>query len=241
MKIGIISDIHSNLEALQTVLEKMSSVDSIICAGDVVGYGANPNECVGLIKDRGIQCVLGNHDRAVLTGDTSWFNPLAAKAVHWTRNALHNECREFLAGLPEKFTFDFDFPLLVVHGSPMNPVEEYVLEERGARRCFEATKQEIIIIGHTHVAQSFSLVGVDPVVELRLYKNGGVLNLGGRTIINAGSVGQPRDGNWMASYAVIEGRRAEIFRVAYDVESTSKKILGAGLPQFFADRLHAGI
>lgn len=238
MKIGIISDIHSNLEALQTVLEKMPSVDPIICAGDIVGYGANPNECVGLIKDRNIRCVLGNHDRAVLTGDTSWFNPLAAKAVHWTRNALHSECREFLAGLPEKLSFDFDFPLLVVHGSPMNPVEEYVLEERGARRCFEAAKQDLIIIGHTHVAQSFSL---GKTVETGYYKGGGVLNLGGRTIINAGSVGQPRDGNWMASYAVIEGRRAEIFRVAYDVESASKKILGAGLPQFFADRLHAGI
>lgn len=238
MKLGIISDIHSNLEALQTVLEKMPSVDALICAGDVVGYGANPNECVGLIKDRGIRCVLGNHDKAVLTGDTSWFNPLAAKAAHWTRKVLHSEYREFLAELPEKLPLDLDFPLLVVHGSPMNPVEEYVLDERTAGRCFKAAKQELIIIGHTHVAQSFSL---GKTIESRQYKNGGVLSVGGRAIINAGSVGQPRDGNWMASYAVMEGRKAEIFRVAYDAESASRKISDAGLPQFFADRLHAGL
>lgn len=238
MRIAVLSDIHSNLEALRAVLDALPSVDRILCLGDIVGYGADPAAVIDLLRERGAEAVQGNHDWAVVTGDTEWFNPWAARAVEWTRSVLDRGPVDYLQRLPR--TLDLPGPdVLAVHGSPRDPLFEYVVSAEAALGSFGATGRRVILLGHSHVAMRFSLR--ERRVEWRAFPEGGGEVLGPRTLLNPGSVGQPRDGNPRASLALLDEDGFEIRRVEYDVARAAGKIREAGLPEFLAQRLFRGV
>jgi putative phosphoesterase len=226
MLIAFISDIHSNLEALQAVLKKIDEmkIERIYCLGDIVGYGAQPCECIRIIRERRIQSVLGNHDLASVTGNTSFFNPVAASAVVWTSTRLHLEEMEFLKNLPERLELVLDnLKILLVHGSPKDPIWEYVFPENVDENFAKGLNFDVVIMGHTHV----------PFVK----KFRKVL------IANCGAVGQPRDHDPRASFLILDIKKveAEIVRVKYDIESAAQKIIDVGLPRLLAERLYLGM
>ncbi len=238
-RICLVSDIHSNLEAFEKVLESVTKFDCpILCLGDIVGYGANPNECIELVKGHGIRSVLGNHDAAAIGEiDTAWFNDRARYSAEWTANQLTEESRLFLEGLKTEMRFG---RALLVHGSPMDPISEYVSNTHIADEVFHFVGDDLIIVGHTHVPCSFAdapeeIIATD-------YVHGGTFKISSRCILNPGSVGQPRDANPMASYGVLDFSELEfsVFRTYYDVKKASRKILSAGLPESLASRLFEG-
>lgn len=238
MRIALLSDIHSNLEALRAVLDSLPSVDRILCLGDIVGYGADPAQVIDLLRERGAEALQGNHDWAVVTGDTAEFNPLAARAVEWTRSVLDRGPVDFLRRLPRTLEVE-GCDALAVHGSPLDPLFEYVTGAGAARGCFGATSRSLILLGHSHIAMRFALR--EGRVEGRAFPEGGAETLGPRTILNPGSVGQPRDGNPRASFGLLAEGRFEIRRVEYDVAGAARKIREAGLPEFLAERLFFGM
>lgn len=226
-KIGVIADPHSNLQALEAVLEDMPKVDKIICAGDLVGYGAQPNEVVEIAKTKGIPTVMGNHDHAAVRGDVSSFNPYAAKAVLWTSEALDDENREFLKNLPLKSEFrEEGWGIYMVHGSPRRPLTEYIfpgISNQALVRLTKGINVDVIILGHTHVPLKRRIMG--------------------KLIINPGSVGQPRDRDPQASYMMLKlGREINVEhkRVPYSIEEATQKIREASLPEELATRLNFG-
>ncbi|HEX9908418.1 MAG TPA: metallophosphoesterase family protein [Thermoplasmata archaeon] len=225
MRIALVADIHSNLQALEAVSEKIAraGADITLCAGDIVGYGANPNECCRIAKAMAQRSVAGNHDLAALTKDTSSFNPFAARAALWTADQLKHEEQAYLRSLnvAEKVEFR-GIGIAIHHGSPSS-VDEYVFEDGATQDLMELAKAQVLVLGHTHV----------PFV--REYKGG--------MIVNPGSVGQPRDGNRRASFAVLDldEMRCTIERVDYDIGAASRAILEAGLPSVLARRLSSGI
>lgn len=242
MRYGILADIHSNLEALEAVLAELDkrSVDEILCLGDIVGYGADPAECVRIIRERCRVIVCGNHDYAVFNDKIlKFFKPAAKEAVLWTRNALSEEDREFLGGLPLKKSME---DMLLVHAAPLFPEEwEYVSNPEDARRNFNCFDEKMCFLGHSHVPAVF---GLNEEVDACRISNEPVSFFSPRMryIINPGSAGQPRDGNPDASFAVFDSSRRElkIIRVAYDVKTAAKKIIESGLPGVLARRLGAG-
>ena len=225
MRAGIIADIHSNLPALEAVLETIErlDVDSILCAGDVVGYGAHPNECCARIRSLGVQSIAGNHDRAAITRAVSGLNPYAAAAAIWTGENLDNDSRAFLSELPPSLRIDSGEgrAMAIHHGSDLNP-HEYVYEEDVDPGILERCSCEVVILGHTHVPFSTRLPS-------------GI-------VTNPGSVGQPRDGDPRASLAVLdtESLRCEIHRIEYDIDEEAEGIRSAGLPEVLAKRLYIG-
>ncbi|KON31112.1 hypothetical protein AC482_01915 [miscellaneous Crenarchaeota group-15 archaeon DG-45] len=228
MRLLIVSDIHSNLPALRRVLEDAGPFDAAVCAGDIVGYGPDPGECVGMIEERGFRCVAGNHDAAVVTGDVSGFNPHAAGAVAINERLLDGERRAWLGDLPTGLTFSVEgIEVAVFHGSPHDPLNEYVFPVEAGLRAqafLDLTGADLLILGHTHV----------PYVH----------RLSRRMAVNPGSVGQPRDGDPRASYMVIdvEGGAAAVEhrRVGYDVEEVASRMRRLGLPEMLAVRLFHG-
>jgi len=234
MIIALISDIHSNLEALRAVWNEVKHADAIFCMGDLVGYGANPNEVVEFIKEqmekRTFLCVRGNHDNAIAFGADWGFNPYAREAVRWHQRVISTENLEFLRRLPVRqlFTDDTGRSYLVIHGSPRAPLDEYLfpwLPDSEFKTVLNYVRQDDLLVGHTHV----------PMLRI----------LDGRRIINPGGVGQPRDGDWRAAYALIDTEKeplnnVEFHRVEYAVEEAAKKIIEAGLPRFLAERLFEG-
>lgn len=234
MRLAILSDIHSNLEALTKALNVVDtmSVDEIICLGDIVGYGANPNECVEIIRQRCKTVLLGNHDLAAVDISTAeFFTHMARVAAEWTHRTLTAENMQFLRGLP----YTANRPnILLVHASPYQPEEwHYILSTFDALEAFKAFEERICFIGHSHVPGIFSSTG----------KPTSALNKEGRFIINVGSVGQPRDGNPQLSFGVFETEtgKYENVREDYDVSGASARILEEGLPRGLADRLFAGV
>ncbi|MBN2330485.1 MAG: YfcE family phosphodiesterase [Candidatus Aenigmarchaeota archaeon] len=225
--IAAISDVHSNLEALKGVLAKVTRADMILDAGDVVGYNAKPNGCIALFKKHRIRSVLGNHDQSCITGDTGNMNPVAAQAIDWTRKTLSGTSMRYLKRLPEKLELSIKGRRIVVmHGSPMDPMNDYVFpwaSERVLERYLDMEEADILILGNTHV----------PFVN----------KLGDRLVVNPGSVGQPRDHGTESSHAVIDPVRLEasILRTKYDIIRVSNEITGAGLPVFLAERLFQGL
>ena len=223
---AVISDVHANLEALQAVIEEIGGAD-VYCLGDLVDYGAQPNEVVQMIRQRKIPSLLGNHDQAAATGDTSLFNPRAAMSSVWTRKALTDENADFLRSLPQEMRPELGVETYFTHGSPDDRLWEYV-DPRTHGDLFghylDKMKVRLMGLGHTHVPY--------------------VWKEDGRTVFNPGSVGQPRDGDWRASFAEldVEGRdvKVEIRRVEYDREGAAAKIRAAGLPGAFAERLRTG-
>lgn len=246
---AIFSDVHSNLEALQAVFADIAGqgVTEVICLGDVIGYGPNPRECLDLVMSKAKLTLLGNHDQAVIF-DPVHFNPAAERAALWTREQLEapvpnrnavDRRWEFLAECPRKHK-DGDF--FFVHGSPRNPLNEYIFpediyNERKIKAIF-ALVEKYCFQGHTHLPGVFteSLQFLAPDEIDYTYQ------LDGRkTLCNVGSVGQPRDGDWRSCYVLLDGTTIRYRRVEYDVETTIKKIKDIDeLDDFLGDRLRDG-
>lgn len=242
MRLAVLSDIHSNLEAFEAVLSLIDrlGVDELLCLGDVVGYNADPNACVHMLRSLAARTVMGNHDARVAgLDDTSRFNPPAAEAVAWTRSVITEENASFLRGLPAEIAEDGDF--VAVHGSP-GDYDAYILGPSMAAESMELVEDggfRLCFFGHTHrpVAYVERGSGVETATGRRVALGGG------RTCMaNPGSVGQPRDGDPRASFLVYDRGEAviEFFRVRYDVERAAAKVLAAGLPEAFASRLKGG-
>src|SRR5262245_9498997 len=242
---AILSDVHGNLEALRAVLEdaRGQGASEVYCLGDVIGYGPDPGACLDLAMGFRV-ALLGNHDQAALTAPEG-FNPAAERSSAWTRGVLHEPSGargrrlEFLARLPRRHS---DGGLLFVHGSARNPVNEYVFPEdvcnpRKMARVF-ALVERVCFQGHTHLPGVFT----ESLDFLGPRELGGAYRLGrGKALVNVGSVGQPRDGDPRASYALLEGDVVRFRRVDYDVGATARKLLG--VPEVggaLARRLQAG-
>ncbi len=241
MKYAIIADIHSNLMALETVLadiETKGGVDEIWCLGDIVGYGPEPHRCIEIIQSRCSACVAGNHDWAAIGKmDTSYFNPEAAEAAEWTSRQLKLEDIHFLESLPLTLEKG-DFTL--AHGSPRDPIWEYILSVPEAEENLKYFKTLYCLIGHSHIPILFecgepcSAYMISPETKLNLGKK--------RLIINPGSVGQPRDGDPLAAYAIYDSGAGTInfYRIPYDILTTQQRMQDAGLPEWLIHRLAHG-
>lgn len=243
MRIAILGDIHGNLEAFEAVLEdieKKGGVDRFWCIGDTVGYGPDPNRCIDMVREGRYALVAGNHDwAAVGKVDIADFNPEAAGAVLWSQGQLTLENKDFLAHLPISLETD-NFTL--VHGSPRQPIWEYLLSPGVARENMKNFNTPYCLIGHSHIPLYFEMV--EEKCFLREFHPGTPLKLREeRLIINPGSVGQPRDGDPRSSYLIYELEKAEIrhYRISYDIAAVQKKMLKLGLPQALAARLSYGM
>jgi len=248
VKRALISDIHSNIEALEAVMADIreQGIEEIYCLGDLVGYGPNPRECIDRIMRLPV-CLLGNHDQGALF-DPEGFNSGAERAIFWTRHQLENsndsatrrhQRWDFLGGLPRNRQED---QFLFVHGSARNPLNEYVFPEdiynrRKLEKIFSLIKQ-YSFQGHTHVPGVFT----EGFEFLSPEELGHEYRLGdGKAMINVGSVGQPRDGDWRACYTIIDGEMVRFRRVEYPLETTIEKIYAVPeLDNFLGDRLRDG-
>jgi diadenosine tetraphosphatase ApaH/serine/threonine PP2A family protein phosphatase len=238
VRVGLLSDIHANLVALEAVLTALAGIEALWVTGDTVGYGAEPSEVLALLRERKALLIQGNHDRAVATGEgLDYFHDQAAEAARMHTAWLSADERDHLASLPpiksvERFT--------LCHGSLRDPLWEYVTSVPAAAASLARSPTPFCCNGHTHVPALFleegdRLRSVRPASE-RAYQ------LTTRCLLNAGSVGQPRDGDPRAAYAVLDTDAgiATFFRVAYRVEEAQRRIRARGLPEMFADRLAFG-
>jgi len=243
MRYAVIADIHSNLEAFTAVLEDIGQrggVDGVWCLGDVVGYGPDPHQCIELLRQCSHVCVAGNHDWAAIGKvDTAEFNPDAATAAHWTTRQLSTADKKYLENLPLTIEKD-DFTL--VHGSPREPIWEYVISTSLAQVNFDFFQSPYCLVGHSHVPLVFKDEGGDCSFN-RLSPSVGLVLGENRLIINPGGVGQPRDGDPHASYAIYdsEARSFRLHRVAYDITTTQDKMMQNGLPIRLVVRLSHGM
>jgi putative phosphoesterase len=237
LRLLIVSDIHSNHAALRAVLDDAAPWDRCICAGDTVGYGPDPNECIGALRDKSFRCIRGNHDHEVITGDASSpegapgnfrFNPRAARAIEINRGLLTPDSRAYLRGLPTSLRLRVDgVNIAVYHGSPRAPLSEYVMPEEAKMRAAQLIAESdcnLLVLGHTHKPYA--------------------VEHGDALLLNPGSVGQPRDGDPRASYAIVEIAEGKInphiHRVKYDIMRTQDKMKRRGLPKTLATRLGRG-
>jgi predicted phosphodiesterase len=244
MRIGLISDIHSNWEALMAVHEALKSdrVDSICCAGDVVGYCADPLACIEWVQSycttgSGLMCVQGNHDYAVAAGDTLNFNPVAVSAAKWTSGMLRKEHIKWLSDLPYTLTSN---DIFISHGSPTDPEEfHYILSAEDAVEATQHFQTTLAVLGHSHAPFIFEKCNTHAGF---IIENKYVINPKCKYIFNIGSVGQPRDGDPRAAYAVYDTETGlfSIKRVDYDIQRAVNKINEAGLPQVLGSRLISG-
>lgn len=244
MRTAVMADIHSNLEALQAVLGRIEALDAneIICLGDIVGYNADPNACVDIVRGRNIKCILGNHDVcAANLEEPDGFNPLARRAVLWTRAELTDENRLYLRNLPREQRVK---DLFLFHGS-IHDTNRYILYMSDAADNFALLTGmghflRVGFFGHTHVravlSYSRGAVSVEFSSDLQLAEKNHYL-------INPGSVGQPRDGDPRASFLVYDSdeHRVIFSRVEYDIQACQDKIIRAGLPSGLAERLVSGV
>lgn len=226
MKIAYISDIHSNLEALETALREITrlEVDRIYCLGDIVGYGADPNACVELIRESTQGAIAGNHDfAAVGLTSTKHFNSFAQQAIQWTDKQLSEDNRQYIKNLPLTLSNDSVF---CVHSTPITPEKwGYIFSREDANRHLEAFDEPICFIGHSHIPAIFESKDK------------------ARCIVNIGSVGQPRDRDPRLSFVIFDTDTVEFERVRleYDVEKAAAKIRKVELPEFLAERLFLGV
>ncbi len=243
MRIAVLSDIHSNLVALDAILAQLGKVDAVWHLGDVVGYGPDPDGVVARLASLGAVGVRGNHDAAAIGGpEIDWFNPEARAAIEWTRDRIGRDTQDWLAAQPEVREIG-EFSL--VHGSPRDPLREYVTSAAIAGECLAAIKTPHGLHGHTHVPVAFvaSEDGDDDRVEILGPGPGSGVSLGGRrTFLNPGSVGQPRDGDPTSSCLVLDTDEAVAMwsRAAYDIPAVQRAMHAAGLPRRLADRLSIG-
>lgn len=242
MRVLLITDIHANLVALDAVIEDAGAVDAVWCLGDVVGYGPRPTECCAWVEANAAITVVGNHDWAALGRiDLDDFNEGARQSTLWTVEQLTPHAYQWLDALPNRYIED---DTTLVHGSPRHPVWEYLLRPAQAAANFEYFDTDICFVGHTHAPAIFheglSLRGEPSYVPP--YGEPIILS-GGRYIVNPGSVGQPRDGDPRAAYALYDPttRTIEFRRLAYDIEQTQSQMRDAGLPDSLVNRLARGL
>jgi len=239
MRYAIISDIHANLEALQAVLEDIEKreIKDYICLGDIAGYGAEPNECIDIVRGLNCPCILGNHDAgAIGTTDIGRFNSAARTAVEYHKEILTDENREYLSKLKlvdriETFT--------IVHANLEDPPEwGYIFNSGEAEHYFQYQKDKVCFFGHTHFQSCFQNNTMTPFSKPSKIK----IKPGHKYLINVGSVGQPRDGNPEAAYGIydLETNTVTLCRVPYDIEIAQQKMLDANLPNILALRLAIG-
>lgn len=247
MRVGILGDIHSNLEALEAVVEKMrgEDLDHWVQVGDIIGYGADPRPCLALVRELGCTVCIGNHDAAVVDIlDTEYFNTYARAAIDWTRDQLRQEDMDFLRNLPlvvehSEFT--------VVHGSLHMPNQfGYVLSKVEAADSIREQRSKMTFVGHSHVPALYMQREGAELENLEvIYKSEFEARVSSfkHVLMNVGSVGQPRDEDKRAAYAIYDTEtfEARVSRVSYDIERTQEKIRSAGLPAVLADRLALGV
>ncbi len=243
MRFAFISDIHANLEALEAVLDDIGTqnIDEVICLGDIVGYGANPNECCELISSRAPVTLLGNHDAAAVDQlSTQHFNIHAKIAIEWTSKNLKKENQAFLDALPFKATKP---SMTLVHATPYEPNMWYYITslEEAAFNC-QFFDTQLCFVGHTHIP---IVIVLDKDKELYVHQDSSI-HLdeveGGRLLINVGSVGQPRDRNPKSCYGIFDNDTGEFIyrRVAYDIDKTQAKMKKIKMPEFLITRLQDG-
>ncbi|MBN1870716.1 MAG: metallophosphoesterase family protein [Candidatus Omnitrophica bacterium] len=240
MRYGILSDVHGNLEALEAVLAlyQEERIENFFCCGDVVGYGANPKECLEIVRGLRMLCIAGNHDWAVSGRlNPAYFNPVAKEAIYWTQKQLTAEEIGFLNDLQ---LVDKNDQLILTHGSLNEPESfHYMMYLSHAVETFRLMDRNLCFIGHSHVPQIIirqkEKIWLSDTLKI-------TMEPGCQYIINVGSVGQPRDGNPMAGYCVYDTKSQgiEIKRITYDIKLAQKKILQAGLPASLAARLSIG-
>ena len=242
MKIALFSDIHANLPALEACLASIDSrkVDAVFCLGDLVGYGADPNDCVNLVRDNASLCLVGNHDLAV-TGEIPLdeFSRGAGVAARWTQEVIGEEELEWLGSLsPSASAEGFD----CFHASPRDPVWEYVISTLLAELCLDAIDEPVGLVGHSHVALAFGRAEGEPAVGEPRQDGDAVDISAGTWLLNPGSVGQPRDGDPRAAWLLIEPEagRAQWRRTEYDIDGAAEAIRAARLPDSLAERLQYG-
>jgi len=243
MRYAILGDIHGNLVAFKTVLqdlEKKGGFDRIWCLGDIVGYGPEPHACIELLQQYDHICVAGNHDWAAIGRiDTIDFNEEAAMANQWTTQQLTDEDKIYLKSLPLVISEE-NFSL--AHGSPREPIWEYLFSTNAARDNLEFFSTTFCLVGHSHIPLAFE--HIDDSVTLHQLKDKDCLKLEtNRLIINPGSVGQPRDNDPRASYALYDSNEGTIqhHRIEYDIKATQEKMLQENLPEFLIYRLSHGM
>jgi diadenosine tetraphosphatase ApaH/serine/threonine PP2A family protein phosphatase len=245
VRVAAITDIHANLPALEAVLASIDAagLDEVWCLGDVVGYGAEPDDCADLVRERCAICLAGNHDLAVLGAlDVSAFSEAAAVAVSWTRERIAERTLELLRELEPSSRRD-DVGLF--HASPRDPVWEYVLSAEQADACLDIQSERIGLIGHSHVSLYFGRPAEPRRGDVRGAQANGDTELdlsSGSWLVNPGSVGQPRDGDPRAAWLELdtEAQVAHFHRVPYDVSRAAAAIVAAGLPSRLGERLHVG-
>lgn len=245
MRVAVLSDVHSNQPALEAVLTAVeeAGIERIWCLGDVVGYGAQPDACAELIRERSELCLVGNHDLAVLGElDVSTFSETAAAAVEWTRAEASAGTFDYLRGLEPAGARD---GVGLYHGSPRDPIWEYVLSIEQAEEGLDAQRQRLGLIGHSHVALFFTRPenGGRGDTQGAQAGDGALLDLhSGAWLLNPGSVGQPRDGDPRAAWLEldVEEGTARFHRNQYDVATAAETILAAGLPSQLGERLEIG-
>lgn len=242
MRFGILSDIHSNLDALTAVIRELDGLgmDKLVCLGDIVGYGPSPNECCDLLRARDCVAIAGNHDEAAISSDEAdSFNALARTAIAWTRGELSEANRAYLAHLPREHRFD---SFVIVHGAPTFHFE-YIQSVVDAQAAFERVQAPVTFIGHTHVAEVYFQDEQGRTFHQKLSGGGRIkVTPRYRYIVNPGSVGQPRDRNPQASFAYFDDTAEviEVRRVTYDVMRVRERMEHAKLPPQLAERLSLG-
>ena len=242
LKYAILSDIHGNLEAFQAVLKDIDTegIQEIIFLGDIVGYGANPKECIDLLQEKSQAIVAGNHDWAV-AGKTNinYFNSVAQTAIKWTIAQLNSAHKNFLAQLPVKRV---EKNFIYTHSTPIDPEKwDYVSTKHEALRNLNALEKKLCFIGHSHIPIIFLLTQFGELLCLTDFAEI-LLEEKNHFLINVGSVGQPRDSNPHAAYGIFDTAK-QVFslrRVHYDIASAQKKIISAGLPPILAERIGKG-
>ncbi|HEX5929767.1 MAG TPA: metallophosphoesterase family protein [Solirubrobacterales bacterium] len=245
MRVAVLSDIHANQPALEAVLEAIdeAGVEEIWCLGDVVGYGAQPDACTELVRERCDLCLVGNHDLAVASGlDISAFSETAAAAVEWTRGEVNEGTLEFLRELEPAASRE---GIGLFHGSPRDPIWEYVLSTEQAEAGLDAQRERIGLIGHSHVSLFFCRPASARHGETQGAQagDGAFASLAtGDWLLNPGSAGQPRDGDPRAAWLELDTEEltALFHRVPYDIALAAETILAAGLPSQLAERLEFG-
>lgn len=241
MQILIISDIHANLTALDSVLLAAGEFDAVWCLGDLVGYGPDPNEVIHRIRELpGLNCIIGNHDAAAMNQiDSSAFNLEARQAVSWTQNTLTEDSLTFLKSLPEKIVLD---QVTLSHGSPRYPVWEYLLDTRTAAHSFSYFDTSFCFVGHTHLPAIYILDNNHELPQLSIPEPDKCIELTYRSIVNPGSVGQPRDRDPRAAFAMYDSINHTwcYQRVEYDIQAVQSRMIKAGLPNRHIQRLTLG-
>lgn len=239
MRTLIISDIHANANALDSVLRSAGQVDAVWCLGDVVGYGPDPNECIARLKELPhLVCLQGNHDSAAIGGlSLDGFNIEARSSIEWLRGDLSEDSFAFLQTLSPRLE---EGGVTLAHASPRQPMLEYLLDIYAAKENFEFFGTDLCFVGHTHVPAIFSLNGKN--VELQIPAAGTQVTLKGRAIANPGSVGQPRDRDPRAAFAIFDDETGSwvCHRVEYDVPSVQERMRAAHLPERHIARLAGG-